>query len=722
MAVTFDAVGPAGGGGTAFTASPGTWTHVNGGNGIFVGVTWFTGGSNTTTGVTYGGVTIPLLASIPSDNSNVGGIALYGLVGATVPSGSNTVSVTFSDGGSNHNAGSISVSGATTLGTAVTAFASATSVSGSFSATTSGNLIVSFICNGNGSTINATAPNVQRLEKLTSPNSGSDNIAGGTDPSAGGSQTVTWVLATGTDFWGFAGIEVQADGSPGIPAAEVRPGKSRTMHHHGTRRQQIQMTFGISGVTTQLPLAVQVALDPGDQVQVGANMTASPMSAFGTVIRSVGRSISSPLSMLGAVLNSVGRSISTSALTVYGGLQTTTGRLLTALMVVVATLGTQKVKLLAVVAQMVANPAVTRSIGRLLTSITTLTSAVQRALTRILSAISVTYATLTRVRPLALAAQVVTYAAQKVSAGRLLAGTVAATARQGITAGRLLSAPVAVTASLTRQVSRLITAIAVITSTTAFTKVKLLAISAAVAVSASITRNTGRLVSGTVTVTESQSVRIGRLITATAVIAASTARSIGKIMSALATAFSSVSLIKVKLLTLSAIMTATAAAKMSTGRILAAVAVANAAVSVRVGKIMTATTVVFSSVTRSCGRALKALTTVTGTISALRVHLLALAAQVALRGAQAARTGRLVTAQVIATATAGRGIPAAIRALFAVTAKSVTGRAVVLKAVITSSGSVLATVMRPVGLIIFKLGVPAFRWVAGNIKKQWRVP
>src|SRR6266705_129908 len=121
MAVAFDAVGPSFSG-TEFTASPGTWTHVNNGNGILVGVTTFNL-INTVTAVTYGGVTIPFIdAQASNDISGEGGIALYGLVGPTVPTGTNTVSVSFSDA-NNHNAGSVSVSGAGSLGTAFKNFA-----------------------------------------------------------------------------------------------------------------------------------------------------------------------------------------------------------------------------------------------------------------------------------------------------------------------------------------------------------------------------------------------------------------------------------------------------------------------------------------------------------------------------------------------------------------------------------------------------------------------
>src|ERR1700755_1086728 len=115
--VAFDAVGPAGGAGIAFTTSgTGNWTHINNGNCIIVAITIFTGSTNTVTGVTYGGVSLNLLKFQGSGAGGGGGIAYYGLSGPTVPTGSNTVAVTTSDA-NNHNAGSVSLSGAGALGT-----------------------------------------------------------------------------------------------------------------------------------------------------------------------------------------------------------------------------------------------------------------------------------------------------------------------------------------------------------------------------------------------------------------------------------------------------------------------------------------------------------------------------------------------------------------------------------------------------------------------------
>jgi hypothetical protein len=218
--VTFDTAGPSSAG-TAFTTGPGTWTAVNNGNGIIVGVTTFTGSTNVVTGVTYGGVTVPFLGFVRANNGTAGGVALYGLTGPTCPTGSNTVSVAVSDA-NNHNAGSVTVTGAGSLGAVVTAFAAspASGLAAPFASTTAGGLIVSAACQGSGGGFTATSPNVKRLEKLTSSNSGSDNLAMGTDPSTGGAVSPAWTIG-GSDFWGIVAVEVLPPGNPADGTGQV---------------------------------------------------------------------------------------------------------------------------------------------------------------------------------------------------------------------------------------------------------------------------------------------------------------------------------------------------------------------------------------------------------------------------------------------------------------------------------------------------------------------
>lgn len=223
MAVAFDAVGPSSSG-TGSATSPLTWTHVNSGNGILVGTTIFNGSTNTVTAVTYGGVSVPFLGFVSGGSGGAGGVALYGLVGPTCPTGSNTVSMSFSDG-ANHNAGSISVSGAGSLGTAVTGTGTNTaSVTASVSGTTTGGLIVAAGSYGGSSlnTFSGTNGVTVRWQHPGSGNTGSDNGVGGTVASTGGgaAQTVGFT-DTGTDFWGIVAVEVKPPATASSPPPQT---------------------------------------------------------------------------------------------------------------------------------------------------------------------------------------------------------------------------------------------------------------------------------------------------------------------------------------------------------------------------------------------------------------------------------------------------------------------------------------------------------------------
>jgi hypothetical protein len=276
VAVTYDTAGPTSAG-IQFTTNPGTWTHVNGGNGVAVGVTTFTGGSNTVTGVTYGGVTVPLLGFIPSNNGTAGGVALYALVGPTCPTGSNTVSVAVSDAPANHEAGSISVAGAGSLGAVVTAFANGAGVSGSFPGTTSGGLIISVVCQGSFTALTATSPNINRVQKLGSNGSGSDNIAMGTDPSTGGTVAPAWACVA-ADFWGFVGVEVLPGGAASTPVPHG--GKYWRKRRHGGRTPVVPPSTptALSGAAT---LSGQGTL--GASYSYGAVATMSGQGTLGAV-------------------------------------------------------------------------------------------------------------------------------------------------------------------------------------------------------------------------------------------------------------------------------------------------------------------------------------------------------------------------------------------------------------------------------------------------------
>lgn len=227
MAVAFDAVGPAGGGGAASATTPLTWAHVNGGNAILVGATSFGGNTNKVTAVTYGGVTIPFLAYIPSNNGANGGVALYGLVSASLPSGSNTVSVAFTGGG-NTIGGSVSYTGAGSLSAATTNFGTG---SGTFTSTAivtnAGGILAAAACYGTtGGTWGVTGGNL-RWSHNTSGGSGSDNGGQGDIASTGASQTIIITNNTGTDDWGIVAVEVIPGGPTSGPALPSQPRAQR---------------------------------------------------------------------------------------------------------------------------------------------------------------------------------------------------------------------------------------------------------------------------------------------------------------------------------------------------------------------------------------------------------------------------------------------------------------------------------------------------------------
>ena len=224
MAVAFDAVGPAGGGGAStLGAGPLTWAHVNSaaGNAILVGVNYRTGSSPEATAVSFGAASLSRIGTIAGGTGGSGGVDLWGKIGG-LPTGSGTVSVTFSGGAGNATTGgSISLTGAATFGTAFTAASAgnATSVTVNVTGTTSGGMVVAAASFGNSSGVFTTTSGTQRWAINGDSNSGADNTVGGTWPSPGGTQAAGF-SNTLSDFWGLAAVEVKASvAAPPAPPA-----------------------------------------------------------------------------------------------------------------------------------------------------------------------------------------------------------------------------------------------------------------------------------------------------------------------------------------------------------------------------------------------------------------------------------------------------------------------------------------------------------------------
>jgi hypothetical protein len=262
--VYVDAVG---GGVTTAGAGPLTWAHVNAlaANGIVVGVNYRSGTSPEATAVTYGGVALSRLGTVPSGNVGPGGIDLWGRIGG-LPTGSNTVSVTFSGGaGNNTTGGSVSFVGANTFSAVQTYFDAGpvASITKNFLGSIAGNVIVAAACEGNGSAVFATnSPGTQRWSILGDSAGGADNTVGGTWASPGGTQSIGFSYTVGAaDEWGMVAVEVQAPtGGPVVTAwpqqyggrsgnkVKDKPGKR---YHH----QEEMSSFGLLGDTPIPPAA-----------------------------------------------------------------------------------------------------------------------------------------------------------------------------------------------------------------------------------------------------------------------------------------------------------------------------------------------------------------------------------------------------------------------------------------------------------------------------------
>ena len=283
MAVAFDAAG----GGVHATATPLTWTHtpVAAPTDILVGVTSYTGSTNTVTGVTYGGVTCALLAYINSGGITSGGIALYYL--ANPPVGAQSVSVAFT-GAADTIGGSVSFTGGGSSGAAVTGTAAdQSSVSASVPGTTTGGMICAVACFGSSGTFSGTNSVAVRWSLNVSANTASDNAVGGTVVSTGGgaAQTVGY-SNTFADDWGLVAVEVRP-GVTGITAG-LATGAGAAAGISQAVNAGLATAAGIAGgVTVQAPgfpagLASPAAVPPGRRSPMAWQRRAAPFTVATT--------------------------------------------------------------------------------------------------------------------------------------------------------------------------------------------------------------------------------------------------------------------------------------------------------------------------------------------------------------------------------------------------------------------------------------------------------
>lgn len=179
---------------------------------------WGTGGTNPYTGVSYGGTSLSLIAAVASDNQTSGGVALYGVVSNSLPTGANNVvisggnsSLQWSGAGSYSGAGSLSA-GNTAFGVATTGTGNSISVP----STTTGGRVVSTTCfGGQGITaFTATSPATKRWQNLASNASGSGTGMLEDEASVGGGSAtaIAWT-SDGSDWFGQVAVEIIPPGT-----------------------------------------------------------------------------------------------------------------------------------------------------------------------------------------------------------------------------------------------------------------------------------------------------------------------------------------------------------------------------------------------------------------------------------------------------------------------------------------------------------------------------
>jgi len=264
VAVAFDAVGPAGGGGQLGAGvSSLTWTHVIAAGATDITIDFSTSTSTpTVSSVKVGSTSCTLVAKADVNGSGSDG-EVYKYRLASPPTGSQTITVTMS-AASDMEAGSKSYTGGGSLGTPVTAHNPTGTAQNSVQvtvSTTSASSIVDMNAAA-GSAFNASATTgTARWVGDQNPNSAAGNGCGVTAPGTAGSVTPAITLQGGsTDFWGAVAVEILPSGggaAPAMPSAGARRAAYRAPAVPPTRRfrqllpvpAQLNPPYGFTEIT-----------------------------------------------------------------------------------------------------------------------------------------------------------------------------------------------------------------------------------------------------------------------------------------------------------------------------------------------------------------------------------------------------------------------------------------------------------------------------------------
>lgn len=218
--------------------------------------------------------------------------------------------------------------------------------------------------------------------------------------------------------------------------------------------------------------------------------------------------------------------------------------------------------------------------------------------------------------------------------------------------------------------------------------------------SGSVLRAAGRIFACLAVVTSLVSRVPGKLISAGCAVSASAAKSTAKAVTAIAAI--TPGLIKAKLLSLSAPVAAVSRSVLSSGKQVTAQAAFMGSLNSVSRKILQVPVAVAAAILRLTIRNLNVITVLTSSASQVKAKLLT--ATAGIFASTGMRTRKILTSVSAFASTAVRA------------------RMVTLAAAIRTAGSVTTAITGPAALVIFKLGVPAFRWITGTVFKNWRSP
>jgi hypothetical protein len=225
MAVTFDVVGPAGGGGAHIASGALSWSHVVAADATMLVVGIATNADGGTVTVTAGGTTMTTNAASNlwkrhTNDSTAGFVQLFVL--PSPPTG--TITIACSTESSSVAGGSLSFKGTATdstgYGTPVSAVGFTNLETVDITSTTTGNMIAAVSGSGSSEGGTAVSPSTKRWSSVDDTSGGAGCSGGQTAPAGG---TVTMAHNITSDFWTIIAVEIKSGSTDAtvIPPARV---------------------------------------------------------------------------------------------------------------------------------------------------------------------------------------------------------------------------------------------------------------------------------------------------------------------------------------------------------------------------------------------------------------------------------------------------------------------------------------------------------------------